>query len=99
MAKNLSDAVMAGIKARSSPKQYQIYDLYVVKDWTVEKVCRALGVREQEVYLAAHRISRKILQEVERLRKAFDRDPSNRKTKVLLSLAKEEGLCRNRRAY
>ena len=90
MAKTLSDAVMARIKARSNPKQYQIYDLYVVKDWTVERVCRALGVREQDVYLAAHRISRKIQKEVEKLKKAFEQDQSNRKSTLIRSLPKEE---------
>ena len=99
MAKHLSDAVMATIKARSSTNQYQIYDLYVVKDWAVEKVCRALGVREQDVYNAAHRISRKIQHEVEKLKKAIEQDRSNRKTKLIRSLPKEEGSCHNRRAY
>jgi len=99
MAMNLSDAVMAGIRARSNPRQYQIFDLRVLKGWPVERVCRALGVRAEEVHLGAHRISRKIQQEIERLRKAFERDPSNRRTKVLLSLAKEEGSCHIRRAY
>ena len=39
VAKKLYDAVMGGIRARSSAKKYQICDLYKVKGWTVEKLC------------------------------------------------------------
>lgn len=67
--KNLLQAAVAKAKRRLDPKQFQIFDCYVNKDWTPERVSKALGVPIGQVYLAKHRVTEVIRQEVERLRR------------------------------
>jgi DNA-directed RNA polymerase specialized sigma24 family protein len=45
------------VKARVDLKQWQIFDLYALKEWSVRDVAKALGVSTGRVYLAKHRIS------------------------------------------
>ena len=49
--------------------QYQIFDFYVNKAWPAEKVAKLLGIPVNQVYLAKHRVTEMITQEVERLKK------------------------------
>lgn len=67
--KNLVDAAMQRVKSKVSAKQYQIFDLYVVKGWSVKKVCETLDISRAQVYLAKHRITPLIKKEVEELEK------------------------------
>ena len=67
--KNLLQAAVAKAKRRLDPKQFQIFDCYVNKDWSPERVAKALGVPIGQVYLAKHRVTDVIRQEVERLRR------------------------------
>ncbi len=65
----LFDAALARVKAQADLKQWQIFDLYVLKEWSVQDVAKALGVSAGRVYLAKHRISallRKALRKLER---------------------------------
>ena len=62
---NLVKAALEKVKAKVSPKQYQVFDLYVTKNWAVEKVEKALGVSASQVYLAKHRISALIKEEIQ----------------------------------
>jgi DNA-directed RNA polymerase specialized sigma24 family protein len=48
-------------------KQWQIFDLYVLKEWPVREVAQALGVSIGRVYLAKHRISALVKREVKRI--------------------------------
>jgi RNA polymerase sigma factor (sigma-70 family) len=66
--KNLIDAAIEKVKLKVDPKQYQIFDLYVVKDWPVLQVARILKVNPGRVYLAKHRVGKLIKDEVTRLR-------------------------------
>lgn len=61
---NLMKTAMERVKAKISPKQYQVFDLYVTKNWPVEKVEKALGVSSSQVYLAKHRISALLKEEI-----------------------------------
>jgi len=45
------------VKRRVTPMHYQIFDMYAVRNWPVEKVTRALGVSVDQVYQAKRRIS------------------------------------------
>ncbi len=54
--KNLMDAALDRVKKQVNPRQYQIFDLYVIKDWPATKVAKILGVSITQVYLAKHRI-------------------------------------------
>jgi RNA polymerase sigma-70 factor (ECF subfamily) len=49
------------------PKQYQIFDLYVVKGWPVAKVAEVLGTSRSNIYIIKHRIGSLIKKEVARL--------------------------------
>lgn len=49
-------------------KHFQIFDLYARRDWPVLKVARELGVNPAQVYLVAHRLTKKLRAEVETLR-------------------------------
>jgi RNA polymerase sigma-70 factor (ECF subfamily) len=65
--RNLADRAMDTVKAKVSPKQYQIFDCYVVKGWEAKKVTKQLGVSMAQVYLAKHRIGSLIKKEIAEL--------------------------------
>lgn len=63
-SKNLADRAIARVKTKVSPRQFQIFDCYVVKGWAVRRVVQELGVSTAQVYLAKHRISALLKQEL-----------------------------------
>ncbi|MDB6109527.1 MAG: polymerase, sigma-24 subunit, subfamily [Pedosphaera sp.] len=65
---NLMEAAVERVKKKVDSKQYQVFDLYVIKKWPVAKVARALKVSSGNVYLTKHRISRLIRRELTYLR-------------------------------
>ncbi len=67
--KNLVAAAIVNIKRQVNPRQYQIFDLYVIKQWPVGKVSKTLGVNVGQVYLAKHRITSLLKKEVIHLEK------------------------------
>ena len=52
----LNDMALAKVKRKVSPKQYQIFHLYCIKELTVEKIVEMLDVSPNEVYLAKNRV-------------------------------------------
>jgi RNA polymerase sigma factor (sigma-70 family) len=66
--KNLLAVAMSRVKRRLDPKQYQIFDCYVNKNLTPEKVAKAFDIPVGQVYLAKHRVTELIRDEIERLR-------------------------------
>ena len=66
---NLLEVAIEKVKQKVKPKQYQIFDLYVVKKWPVEKIATTLGVNVGQVYLAKHRIAALLKEEVKTLEK------------------------------
>ena len=75
--KNIADAALARVKAQVSPKQYQIFDYYVVKQWEAKKVQKRLNVSMAQVYLAKHRVGAVLKRELARLEEnADDQSPS-----------------------
>jgi len=66
-ASNLSDAALERVKGKVSPRQFQIFDCYVVKGWDPAKVRTELGVSMAQVYLAKHRVGGLVKKEVEAL--------------------------------
>ena len=73
--KNLVGAAMQRVKARVTPRQYQMFDLYAVKEWPVDEVTRTLNVNAAQVYLAKHRVSRLVREELKRMEKQFAEPP------------------------
>lgn len=68
---NLSEVALERVKKQVSPKQYQIFDAYVVKGWEVDKVKQELGVSSSQVYLAKHRVGALVKQEIKKLQDEF----------------------------
>jgi RNA polymerase sigma factor (sigma-70 family) len=64
---NLLDVAVVKVKRRLDPEKYQIFDLYVNKEWPPEKVAATFGVSVDQVYLAKHRTTEMIKEEVRRL--------------------------------
>ena len=65
--KNVADAALARLKAQVSPKQYQIFHYYVVRQWEAKRVQRHLGVSMAQVYLAKHRVGAVLKRELARI--------------------------------
>lgn len=70
--KNIADAALAKVKAQVSPKQYQIFDCYVVKQWEAKQVQRKLNVSMAQVYLAKHRVGAVLKKELAKLEQDND---------------------------
>jgi RNA polymerase sigma-70 factor (ECF subfamily) len=69
--RNLADAALEIVKGRIKPRAYQIYDFHILRGWSAPKVAKHLGVSMVNVYITAHRISKQLKQEVERLEKTM----------------------------
>jgi RNA polymerase sigma-70 factor (ECF subfamily) len=66
---HLMEAATANVRRRLKPKQYQIFDLYVLRNWGAAEVARALQVSVAQVYLTRHRVAALIRKEVRLLEK------------------------------
>lgn len=78
---NLLHTAMQRVKAIVTPRQYQMFDLYAVKEWPVREVARSLNVSTARVYLAKHRISRMVRDELRRLTRQFETSDGPRKSR------------------
>ena len=65
--KNLWNAALTRVKAQLKPKQFQMFDLYVLKEWPVKDVARALGVTATHVYVNKHRVAGLLKREMKNL--------------------------------
>jgi RNA polymerase sigma-70 factor (ECF subfamily) len=70
--KNLFAAALDRVKARFNLKQFQIFDLLVLKEWPAADVARSLGVSLANVYVTRHRIAAAIKRETKRLENEFE---------------------------
>ena len=61
------EAAVERVKRKVDPKQYQAFDLCVVKAWSPARVARALKVNRGWVYLVKHRINNMIKKEIAHL--------------------------------
>ena len=68
---NLSEVAIERVRKQVSPKQFQIFDAYVIKGWDPEKVKKELGVSSSQVYLAKHRVGGLIKKEINKLQQEF----------------------------
>lgn len=69
---NLLKAAMETIKHCVKEEHYQIFDLYVIKQWPARNVARALGVNVGLVYLVKYRMAALLKKEVRRLEEQWD---------------------------
>jgi RNA polymerase sigma-70 factor (ECF subfamily) len=63
--RSLMDAAVARVKRRVGIEQYQMFDLYVLKNRPVGEVARAVGKTIGHVYVAKHRVSRLVAKELQ----------------------------------
>jgi RNA polymerase sigma factor (sigma-70 family) len=70
--RNIADAALARVKAQVSPKQFQIFHYYVIKQWDAQKVQEYLNVSMAQVYLAKHRVGSVLKKELARLEEHAD---------------------------
>jgi RNA polymerase sigma-70 factor (ECF subfamily) len=59
------------VKQQVDLKQWQIFDLYAVKEWKPGEVARALGVSVGRVYLTKHRVGAILAKELRKLETAL----------------------------
>jgi RNA polymerase sigma-70 factor (ECF subfamily) len=64
---NLLEAALARLKRRFDPLKLQIFDFYVRKEFSAEEVAARFSVPIEQVYLAKHRVTEALKEEVERL--------------------------------
>ncbi len=64
---NISAAALERVKSKVSPRQFQIFDCYVMKGWGVKKTAEALGINAAQVYLAKHRVGNLVKKEIQAL--------------------------------
>jgi RNA polymerase sigma-70 factor (ECF subfamily) len=67
--RNLMEAALRRVKEKVSIEQYQMFDLFVNKQWEAHEVARTLKVTIGHVYVAKHRVSKLIRKEIETLEK------------------------------
>lgn len=83
--RNLVDMALHRVKARVTPRQYQIFDLSVLKEWPIKEVAKTLNVNSAQVYLARHRVSRLVRAELQAIHKRFGevegKEPANSKSR------------------
>src|SRR5436189_1411248 len=73
---NLFEAAIARVKKKIEPKQFQIFDCYVRKEWSAQKVAERLRVNVGQVYLARHRVSALLKKEIRALKKMESKTPA-----------------------
>jgi RNA polymerase sigma factor (sigma-70 family) len=69
--RNIYTAAMERVRREVDPKQFQMFDCYVIKQWPVKDVTRTMGVSPGQVYLAKHRVTALIKKEIKRLQRAM----------------------------
>jgi len=55
------------VKTQVKPKQFQMFDLYVLKEWPAGEVAHALGVSLTNIYVNKHRIGSMLKKEMKEL--------------------------------
>ncbi len=71
--KNLFAAALERVKEKFSLKQFQIFDLLVVKEWPAAEVAKSLGVSLANVYVTRHRVSAVLKKEMTRLKRKLEK--------------------------
>ncbi len=70
--KNLFAVALERVKDKFGLKQYQIFDLLVVKEWAAADVAKSLGVSLTNVYVTRHRVSAAVKKEVKNMERQIE---------------------------
>lgn len=65
---SLVEMALERLKDKIGAKQFQVFELYVLKGWPVLKVAQTLGVNVGQVYLTKHRVAKMVRREVQDLK-------------------------------
>jgi len=68
----LMDAALEKIRSKVSPRQFQIFDFYVIKEWPAKKVATTLNISMVQVYLAKYRVSNLLKKEILDLKEQWE---------------------------
>jgi RNA polymerase sigma factor (sigma-70 family) len=68
--KSLMTRALEAVKQQISPRQFQMFDLYVLQEQSVAQVCAILQVNSMQVYLAKNRVGALLKKELKRLEKS-----------------------------
>ncbi len=71
----VSAMALAQVKMKVRPKHFQIFDLYAVKQWPLQRISRTLGVNVAQVYLVKSRVALLLKQETRRVKAQLERVP------------------------
>jgi RNA polymerase sigma factor (sigma-70 family) len=71
--KNLLAQALERVRDRIDERQFQVFDLNVMKGWPPADVAQTLGISVARVYLTKHRVSALVKKEVQRLEKIVER--------------------------
>jgi RNA polymerase sigma factor (sigma-70 family) len=63
----LVNAALRRVKSKVDANHFQVFDLYVLRGWSVSRVAKALNIRASHVYLVKHRINRLVKKEIQEL--------------------------------
>ncbi len=74
---NLMKAAIARVKVKVSAQQFQIFDYYVLRGFSVKDVKARLGVSIAQIYLSKHRVGQVLKREVKFLREQENVFPEN----------------------
>lgn len=55
--KNIIATALERIRPRVHPKDFQLFDLLVLRQWPIAKITAGLGVHRGQIYLAKHRVT------------------------------------------
>jgi len=66
---NLLQAATAKARRHLDPKQYQMFDFCVNRERSPDEIAKIFGVPVGQVYLAKHRVTESLKQEIQRLKK------------------------------
>lgn len=67
----LLEAAMGKVKRSLAPEHFQVFDLYVNKEWAPDRIAKAFGIAVDQVYVRKNRVSKAIKAEVEKLQSAM----------------------------
>lgn len=56
--REIATSVLERVASRVSTLQYQIFDCAVIREWDLAKICKTLGVTENQIYIARNRVGK-----------------------------------------
>jgi len=62
--RNQLQLALERVKAKVSPRQWQMFDLATLQEWPTDKICALLGVNAAQLYMAKMRVGRMLKAEV-----------------------------------